>query len=123
MGGYTGGIQMYWDIQGVYRCMGAQRCTGAYRCMKGYTGDIWMYGGIQWGTDVWGITQVWTDYRCMENVQMYGGVQMWGHLDPPKHTNSETYHQHACQLHLGTIFHLKFKFNPYRHMLLAYQLA
>ena len=72
-----------------------------------------MYGGIQkYGehTDVWGM------YRCV-GLYRCGG-----------HTGTKTYRQpditpYACQLHLGTIFLITFMFVPYRHILLAYQLA
>ena len=71
-----------------YRHMGI--LLGAYRCMGTYRG---------W-TDVWG-------------VQMYVGVQMWGsYRQPPRQPDRPP---HACQLHLGTMFHIKFKFVPYRH--------
>ena len=111
-GGCTGGIQMYGGHTGVYRC----------------TGSIQIYGGVhKYGehTDVWGCKD--GMYRCTGGIQMYGGVQMNGGVQmwplPPKHTDSQMYPPHSFKLHLGTIFLIKFKFVPYRHTLLAYQLA
>ena len=53
--------------------------------IRGMHGVVQTYKGH---TDVWGM------YRC-------GVIQT-----PPKHTDSQTYPPHACQLHLGTIFFL-----------------
>ena len=52
---------------------------------------------------------------------MYGDVQMWGsYRHPPDSPDIPPY---AYQLHLGTIFLIKFKFVPYRHILLVHQLS
>ena len=68
--------------------------------------------------------------RCMGAIQKYWEyTDIWGCTDMGCHTDgSQTYRQpdippHVCQLHLGTIFLIKFKFIPYWHILLAYQLA
>ena len=140
----TGGIQMYeghigvWDVQmygGVYRCMGAYRHMGdglgAYRCfgsMYRYIGDIDVWGH----SDIWGMygdiqtyrgfTDIQGEYRCMETIQTYGdvwGVQMWEVIQTPPDIHRQPYPPHVCQLHLGTIFLIKFEFVPYRHILLV----
>ena len=97
-----GNVQMY----EVYRCIWAMqtygRCMGSIQTNRGHT-DVWEH------TDVLGVcTRVWGAYRCM------GDVQMWGHTDIPKHTDSQTYLPHACQLQLGALFPINFKFVPYR---------
>ena len=141
------GIQMYGDILEVYRCMGTYRlwrCTdvwGMYICMGPYRnmGDVWgTYNHTGVHRCMGGCTNVWGAYRhmggygvykCTGGIQMYGGcpdvwgVQMWG-----SYRHSQIYRQpdippHACQLHLGIKFLIKFRFVPYGHILLAHQLA
>ena len=71
-------------------------------------GDIQKYGEH---TDVQGMNICMKVYRC------------GGYTDNPIHTDGETYHPHAYQLHLGSIFLIKFKFVLHRHIRLAYHLA
>ena len=103
---------MYGDVKlygcTVCRCMGQYRhmggCMGAYK----HTGAIQISGGVQ----VYGGM-----YRCM------GLYRCGSHIDIPRHTDSQTYPPHTCQLYLGPGFLIKFRFVPNRHILLAHQLA
>ena len=109
------------DVWEMYRSTG--RCMGPYRHM----GDVWGLhaGGVQMymgDVVVWGVqmyrryTEVWKPYRYMRciDVGSYRHPQTYRQLEIPPH---------PFQLHLGTIFLIKFKFVAYRHILLAYQLA
>ena len=112
------------DVQGAYRCIssvqmyeGVFRCTGQTDggCMGAYKspGGVQMYGGIQMyrgHTDVWGM------YRSIGSIQIYGGC-----TPPNIHTarHSPTCLQTTPRYYIS----YKFKFVPYRHILLAYWLA
>ena len=106
-------------VMGAYRCMGMYRCMGPHRHME----DVWgiqMYKGAYRCIGAYrcmgGCTEVRGSYRCI-------GVQMWGPYRYPRHRDNWTYPHHACQLHLGIIFLIKFKFVPYRYILVTHQLA
>ena len=113
-------FQFYLSYWGMYRCMGAiqtyganRNIQGAYRCM----GGLQMYGPYRH----MGV------YKHTGGIQIHGlyrlgGVQMLGSYRHPPNTQIDI-PPHACQLHLGTIFLMKFKFVPSRHILRAYQLA
>ena len=79
-----------------------------------HTGAVQMYGNVQKYREH---TDVWEMYTCM------GMYRCGGHTDIPKTYRQPDIPPHPCQLHLGTIFLIKFKFVPYRHILLAHQLA
>ena len=69
---------------------------GMYRCMgQGHT-DIW--------GDVWGLQMYGKHTDVLDDVQMYGVHRCVGHTDTPQTYRQPDISQHACQLHLGTIF-------------------
>ena len=106
IGGHTdisGDVLGNTDVWRVYTCIGH---TYIWGCTGGIHG-VHIYMGM---------------YRSMGSIQMYGDVQMLGSFNPPKHTDSKTY-PHMPANYIYTIFLITFKFNPYRHILLAYQLV
>ena len=133
-----GGMEIYGHVlmNGAYRCIGVYRCREVYRCM-GECRDVWhiqTYGGCTGAYRCMDAYRCMWVYRCMGGIQTYGGcmetyrgmedIQIYGdHTDTPRHPDSLIYPPHSCQLHLGTIFLTKFKLVPYRHILLAHQLA
>ena len=127
MGMYKG----HTNIQGVYRCMGAYKCMGdvqiygEYLDVLGLAWDTWeVYkhtGGIQM---YWVCTGLWGAYRCIEKC-----TDVWGCTDvriiqtAPRHTDSQTYTPTCLPAMPGYYISYKFRFVPYRHILLAHHLV
>ena len=119
------------NVLGAYRCMGEiQGCTDV-RGIKMYRGhtDVWRVYRCKGHTYIWGCTGgIHGVYICMGDVQKYGQhTDVWGCtnagvIQPTRHTDSKTY-PHMPANYIYTIFLITFKFNPYRHILLAYHLA
>ena len=124
-----GGVQMYGgvhmcrayrhmgDVQGHTDVWGVQMYGGVYRCIEDIdiVEDVWGHTSIQGGIEMYGEhTDVWGMYKCM------GVFRCGGHTDTPQTHAQPNIPPHACQLHLGTIFLIKFKVVPYRHILLAH---
>ena len=65
-------------------------------------GDVWGHANVQGSIQMYGGM-----YRSVSSIQCMADVQMWGSYTPLKHTDSQTC-PHICQLHLGTIFLIKF---------------
>ena len=116
----------YHYILYMYRCMGVYRCIGESTNVW----HIWPYIGMYWEhTDILGDIQI-RGYRCMGEC-----TDVWGHrymgdvqMCEGSYRHPQTYRlpdisPHACQPQVGTIFLIKFKFVPYRHILLARQLS
>ena len=71
--------------------------------------------------DVWDVQS--TGGVKMDGVYRYMGCIDVGVLQTFKDLQTARHTSHVCQLHLGTIFLIKFKLVSYRHILLAHQFA